>query len=188
MVLFFFIRLMMDTYKKTIINELNNAKKKIVFIDEEKKTIKYIEDTVICHRKITELTDEAYVKAFLINHLINDLNYDPKNIEIEKEHELAFGTNTIHARSDIILNYKNGNPYLLIEAKSIDKFKPEDGETIEGQLYGISNAEREKYANSYLVLFTINPTNQQIKPKNVVINYKEYPDYKIFYKSIQRNL
>ena len=63
-------------------NNITNAKIKVVDIDVTKNTVNYCEK-IKQHRIIKSFKGfEEIVRAFLVNRLVNDLDYKPELIEI----------------------------------------------------------------------------------------------------------
>ena len=70
------------TWKEKIIQTLKKAKDKVVEIDLDKKTIVY--NKINNPRGIKVITgDEEIVRAYLVNHLVNELDYSTELIDIE---------------------------------------------------------------------------------------------------------
>lgn len=76
------------TWKEKVIQTLKKTKDKVVEIDLEKKTITY--NKINNPRGIKVAAgDEEIVRAYLVNHLVNELDYSPELIDIEIEYEIG---------------------------------------------------------------------------------------------------
>jgi type I restriction enzyme M protein len=75
----------MKLWTDLIQKKLREQKNRIAELDVEKATVKYSQK-IKQHRVLKNLTgDEEVVRAFLIDRLVNELDYLPEIIEIEKE-------------------------------------------------------------------------------------------------------
>jgi type I restriction enzyme M protein len=113
-------------------NYLDNQKIKVVEIyDFERAKVKYSEE-IKSYRVIDKFGSEEMVRAYILTKLVNELDYKPKNIELEKEYHI--GTpKTTRPRIDIIVRDDNGNAYLYIELKSPKEYEKNKEETIKNQ-------------------------------------------------------
>ena len=76
------------TWQEKIEDKLQNQKNKVVSINIDKETVSYSEK-IILHRQIEKITGaEEISRAFLIDRLINELDYPAELIEIEKEYNI----------------------------------------------------------------------------------------------------
>lgn len=166
-------------WQSKVENILNKEKNKIAQIDINNKTVEYTEK-IKQNRKITSLTgDEEIVRAFLINKLVNELDYPAQNIEIEKEYTIKAGHTKNHPRIDLIVNDENGNPFFFIEIKAPNKFEKDKSE-IEGQLFSLAQAEEKDYKTKvkYLVYYTIDEQDRKISDKAIIIDFEKYKTFK----------
>jgi len=77
----------MKHWTEIVENKLQKQKKSVAKINLDKVTVSYSEK-VKQNRVLKSLTgDEEVVRAFLIDKLVNELDYKPENLEIEKEYE-----------------------------------------------------------------------------------------------------
>ena len=75
----------MKDWKQNIEQKLHKQKNSVAKISIDKATVQYSEK-IKQNRVLKSLTgDEEIVRAFLIDRLVNELDYKPENIEIEKE-------------------------------------------------------------------------------------------------------
>ena len=119
--------------------------------------------------------DEEIVRAYLLTRLVNELGYNSENIEIE--HEYTAGrpfTNT--SRIDIIVRDNNNDAFLFIELKSpVDYHLLDTDKYIEEQLFKVSGMERQEGHNvKYLVYYTFDIINDQIKDECIIIDNEKY--------------
>ena len=76
----------MKSWKNLIEQRLIDQKNNIAKIDIDKVVVQYSEK-IKQNRLLKSLTgDEEVVRAFLIDRLVNNLDYKPEYIEIEKEY------------------------------------------------------------------------------------------------------
>lgn len=160
-------------WQESIEQKLNLRKQKFVALNIKDRSIAY-DEKIKLHRNISKITgDEEIVRAFLVDRLINELNYLPEFIEIEKEYSVG-RPKVNKPRIDIILRDRENKPYLFIELKAPDKFES-DKVYIEGQLYKLAKLEKTK--PKYLVYYTIQENNNIILDNLIFIDYEKYPNY-----------
>jgi len=153
---------------------------KIKVVEEynfEERKVKYSEK--IKGWKIDKFRgDEEIVRAYILAKLVNELGYKPENIEIEKQYELG-RPKVNKPRIDVILrDKKNENAFLFIELKSPQDYEKDNDEIIEKQLFGLASQEKGSGKNvKYLVLYTIDTTNEKINDKCIVIDYEKYSSF-----------
>lgn len=161
------------TWQEKIEDKLQTRKNKIVSINIDKETISYSEKIKL-HRQIEKITgDEEISRAFLIDKLINELDYPAELIELEKEYNIG-RPKVQKARIDVIVKDKDNNPFFFIEVKAPDKFE-NDKEYIEGQLYALAKLETNK--PKYLVYYTTEESEDNISDKLIIIDFEKYPEY-----------
>lgn len=168
----------MKEWKELIEQNLRNQKNSFVKINIDKATVQYSEKIKL-KRVLNSLTgDEEIVRAFLIDRLVNELDYKPENIEIEKEYSVKAGHGKLTPRIDIIVKDDSGNPFFFIEAKAPDKFE-KDKEEIEGQLFSLAAAEEKDFKTKvkYLVYYTADLQDEGILDKAIIIDYEKYQNY-----------
>lgn len=122
--------------------------------------------------------DEEVVRAFLVDRLVNELDYKAENIEIEKEYSVKAGHAKLAPRIDIIVKDDQGDPFFFIETKAPDTFE-KDKDVIEGQLFSLAHAEEKAHKNKvkYLVYYTADIQNGSILDKAIIIDYTKYNNY-----------
>jgi type I restriction enzyme M protein len=94
---------------KLIENKVNNQNIKAVSLNLETKTINY-NDKIKSNIK-TILGDEEISRAFLIDRLVNELDYLPENLELEKTYDIKAGHTKIKPRIDVLVKDTQGNPF-----------------------------------------------------------------------------
>jgi type I restriction enzyme M protein len=140
--------------------------------------ITYNKDNLILHRNISVLTDEEYVRAYLVVRLSKELKYPPSCIELEKQYE-AGRPKTIKPRIDILVKDKrahNENTFFFIEVKSPDKFEG-DKVYIGGQLFKLAAIEDKESPVKYLVYYTSRADGGSIEDYSIIIDYVRYPSF-----------
>lgn len=152
---------------------LDEQKTKIVEIyDFKNGIVKYSEK--IKGWKIKKFKPEEVVRAFILARLVNELGYKPENIEIEKEYDI--GRPKIYKpRIDIIVRDKTGNSFLYIELKSPEEYEKDKDEVIEKQLFNLASQEKGQGKDvKYIVLYTFEIINKEIKDKCILIDYNKF--------------
>lgn len=162
---------------KVIEQYLDNQKIKVVEIyDFENKKVKYSEK--MKGWKIDKFQgEEEVVRAFILAKLANELGYKPEIIEIEKEYDIG-RPKTNKPRIDVIVRDAQGSAFLYIELKSPEEYEKDKDEIIEKQLYNLASQEKGQGIDvKYLVLYSIDVINDEIKDKCMVIDYDKFPSF-----------
>lgn len=168
----------MKEWKELIEQNLQKQKNSVAKINIDKATVQYSEKIKL-NRVLKSLTgDEEIVRAFLIDRLVNELDYKPENIEIEKEYSVKAGHGKLSPRIDILVKDEKGNPFFFIEAKAPDKFEKDKSE-IEGQLFSLAQAEEKDYKTKvkYLVYYTADLQEEGVLDKAIIIDFEKYRNY-----------
>lgn len=164
---------------KTVIDKyLGQQKVKAVEkFDFAKSTISYTK-AIKQTREIKKITgDEEIVRAYVITKLVNSLGYKPENIEIEKEYDIG-RPKVNKPRIDVVVRDKNGDAFLYIELKSPEDYEKDKDEIIEKQLFNLASQEKgQGKAVKYLVLYSFDIINGEIKDKCIVIDYDKYTSF-----------
>jgi type I restriction enzyme M protein len=166
----------MDT--KIIKEYLDKQKIKVVEkYDFNTRTISYSKD-IKQYREIKTISgDEEVVRAYILARLVNELGYDPKNIEIEKEYDIG-RPKTNKPRIDVIVRNNKGDAFLYIELKSPEDYEKDKDEVIEKQLFNLASQEKGQGKNvKYLVLYSIETFEKEIKDKCMVIDYEKFSSF-----------
>lgn len=165
-------------WKEHIEKIVNTEKNKVVSLNVEKATITYT-DKIKKHEDPKVIAGEEEIsRSYLVNRLINELDYKPENIEIEKRYEISLGrsTKTHKGENDLILRDKKGDVFYLIEVKSPKEY--ESGKkTIIGQLFGIAREEARKNKVYYLGYYTTDYSDSQTRDKVIIIDFQKYQEY-----------
>lgn len=158
-------------WKEKVLQKIRSAKDKVVEIDLDKKIVTY--SKIANPRNVKFITgDEEFVRAYLINHLVNELDYSPELIEIELEYEMG-RPSVKKARIDVIVRDRRGEVFFFIEAKSPDKWES-DKEFIEGQLFKLSKMQDD---SKYLVYYTVDFKGNELSDQAIIIDYSQYKDF-----------
>lgn len=131
------------------------------------------------NRNLKSLTgDEEVVRAFVIDRLVNELDYKPENIETEKEYTIKAGHGKIKPRIDILVKDEKGNPFFFVEIKAPNKFE-QDKTCIDGQLFALAEAEERdsKTKVRYLVYYTTEILGDEVVDKALIIDFNKYKTY-----------
>lgn len=157
---------------------LEKQKNKVVVdFNPEKSIVAYSKD-IKSNREIKKISgDEEVVRAYIMAKLVNELGYKPENIEIEKEYDIG-RPKVNKPRIDIIVKDSKGNAFLYIELKSPDDYEKDKDEVIEKQLFNLASQEKGQGKNvKYLVLYTFEIVNDEIKDKCILIDYDKYVSF-----------
>jgi len=168
----------MKEWKELIEQNLRKQRNSVAKINIDKATVQYSEKIKL-NRVLKSLTgDEEIVRAFLIDRLVNELDYKPQHIEIEKEYSVKAGHGKLSPRIDILVKDEKGNPFFFIEAKAPDKFEKDKSE-IEGQLFSLAQAEEKDFKTKvkYLVYYTADLQEEGILDKAIIIDFEKYRNY-----------
>ncbi len=165
----------MDT---TIIKKyLDEQRIKVVEVyNFEKNKVKYSE--IIKGWNIEKFSgDEEIVRAFILSKLVNELGYNPENIEIEKQYDIG-RPKVNKPRIDIIVRDDKGDAFLYIELKSPQDYEKDKDEIIEKQLFNLASQEKGQGKNvKYLVLYTFELSESEIKDKCILIDYERFSSF-----------
>ena len=156
---------------------LDKQKTKVVEVyDFEHKKVKYSEK--IKGSKINKFRgDEEVVRAFILAKLVNELGYKPENIELEKQYDIG-RPKVNKPRIDIIVRDDKGEAFLYIELKSPQDYEKDKDEVIEKQLFNLASQEKGQGNNvKYLVLYTFELNEREIKDKCILINYDKFTSF-----------
>ena len=157
-------------WKTAIEKLLQTETNKVAKINLEKKSIDYT-DKIKNHRDEKVITgDEEIVKAFLLQRLVNELDYKQELIEKEKEYP-SCRPKTTKPRIDYILRDDKGKAFFFIEAKAPEKFES-DKWMIEGQLFAL--AVQETKGVKYLVYYTTDYQEEKLIDKAIIIDFEKY--------------
>ena len=165
----------MDT--KPVKQYLDKQKIKVVTTyDFDKKKVKYSEK--IKGWKIKKFRgDEEIVRAYILAKLVNELGYKPEKIEIEKEYDIG-RPKVNKPRIDVIVRDSKGNAFLYIELKSPEDYEKDKDEVIEKQLFNLASQEKGQGKNvKYLVLYSFDIINDEIKDKCMLIDYEKFTSF-----------
>lgn len=164
--------------EKAIKQYLDNQDIKVVEnYDFESKNIKY-SDKITQQREIKKITgDEEIVRAFILSKLVNELGYKLENIELEKQYDIG-RPKVNKPRIDIIVRDDNGDAFLYIELKSPQDYEKDKDEVIEKQLFNLASQEKGQGKNvKYLVLYTFEIAENEIKDKCILIDYEKFKSF-----------
>ncbi len=146
-------------------------------------SIAYNKDSgITLHEKITRLTDEEYVRAYIVVRLVTQLHYPADCLELEKGYTIGRPTGK-SAQLDIRIldkrDKKKTKTFMLIEAK-----RPDDYESytslIEDQLFAPGNQE---HANGvkYVVWYTLEFHDKtSYRDKCIIVDFRKYTEHKVW--------
>ncbi|MDN3515262.1 MAG: N-6 DNA methylase [Candidatus Brocadia sp.] len=159
-------------WKEHVEKILKSNKHKVVTIDLEKATVSYT-DKIKKHEDPRIIKgDEEIVRAYMIHRLINELDYKPEYIEIEKRYSIG-RPKTSRAKIDVLVRDNKDGTFLFIELKAPDKFES-DKELIEGQLFDLAHQEKDV---KYLVYYTVDFKDNKCIDKAIIIDFEQFPNY-----------
>lgn len=169
-------------FKKRIIEYINrkDPQKEIISEIAPNKDfsggkIAYNKDNLTLHRGISILTNEEYIRAYLVVKLVRELKYLSLRIELEKEYE-AGRPKTIKPRIDILVKDKRKKTFLFIEVKSPDKYESDKG-YIEGQLFRLAKLEGGPENVKYLVYYSSKFSDGNLEDQPIIIDYPANPNF-----------
>ncbi len=157
---------------------LEDVSKKVVdSFDFDSSKISYSK-TIKQYREIKTISgEEEIVRAYFISKLVNELGYKSENIEIEKEYDIGRPKRN-KPRIDVILRDSKGNAFLFIELKSPGDYEKNKDEIIEKQLFNLASQEKGQGKNvKYLVLYSFETVNDEIKDKCILIDYDKFTSF-----------
>lgn len=164
---------------KTVVGKyLNQQKVKAVKkFDFYKSTISYTK-AIKQTREIKKITgDEEIVRAYILTKLVNILGYKPENIEIEKEYDIG-RPKVNKPRIDVVVRDNKGDAFLYIELKSPEDYENDKDEVIEKQLFNLASQEKGQGIDvKYLVLYSFDIVNDEIRDKSIIIDYEKYTSF-----------
>ena len=169
---------------KIIKQYLDKQKIKVVeTYDFENKKVKYSEK--IKGWKIDKFKgDEEIVRAFVLAKLVNELGYKPENIELEKQYDIG-RPKVNKPRIDIIVRDDKDDAFLYVELKSPQDYEKDKDEVIEKQLFNLASQEKGQGNNiKYLVLYTFETNDSEIKDKCILIDYEKFTSFD-FWKEVR---
>ena len=148
----------------------------IVEIDPLQKNIKYSKD-IIQHRKISNLTQEEIIRAYLIVKLVKELGYSKSSIVLEKPYKIGRKATKKEARLDILIQ-KNDNSFMLIELEAPDEYDQQLEESIKYQLFPLAHLEDpNRDSLRYLIYYTADMTEGGIRENFQTIDFKKFPTF-----------
>jgi len=160
------------SWKNKIQANLQKQKNKVATIDLEKKSVNY-SDKIRKYENPTVIRgDEEIVRAHLISRLVNELDYKPELIEIEKPYSVGLPKSS-KGEIDAIVRNPIGEAFYFIETKAPDKFES-DKIYIEGQLFKLARQEDKV---KYLVYYTIDYQEGEITDKAIIIDFAKFKNY-----------
>ncbi|MCJ7484406.1 MAG: N-6 DNA methylase [Thermodesulfovibrionales bacterium] len=163
--------------QESIINYLESSPKKVAkFILRDKKA--EYGTKIKKYRDIKSISgDEELVRGYLITKLVNELGYIEENIELEKEYDIG-RPKVNKPRIDIIVRDDNGDAFLYIELKSPQDYEKDKDEVIEKQLFNLASQEQGQGKTvKYLVLYTVEIVEKEIKDKCILIDYEKFKSF-----------
>lgn len=164
---------------KNIIKQyLDNQKVRVVDnYNFEDLTVSYSKQ-IKQNREIKKFSgNEEIVRAYLLSKLINELGYQQENIEIEKEYDIG-RPKVNKPRIDVIVRDNKGNAFMYIELKNSVDYEKEKDEMIEKQLYNLASQEKGQGVKvKYLVLYSVETIENQIKDKCIIIDYEKFSSF-----------
>jgi type I restriction enzyme M protein len=144
-----------------------------------KGTIAYKKDSgVTIGENIQRLTDEEYVRAYLVVRLAVELRYPPDSIELEHTYTIGRPSAT-KAQIDVRVldrREKKIKTFMLIEAKRPDEF---DSYTklIADQLFATGRDEHARGIR-YVVWYTVEFRDEEVRDKCIIIDFRKFTEFK----------
>ncbi len=166
---------MKNKTQELITNYLESTNNQAIKFFVKEKKVEY-NSKIKKHREVKKVSgDEEFVRMYLISKLTDKLGYKPENIEFEKEYPSG-RPKTTKPRIDVILKDKNNKDiFLFVELKETNEFEKNQDETIEMQLFNLAKQEDRKI--KYLVLYSVEIINNEIKDKCIIIDFEKYKSF-----------
>ena len=169
---------MTENEKKLIIDYIESQPIKIVkSYNIETRSIEYVKELRGTTRKSG---DEEFARAYLLTKLVNELGYSIEDIEIERVYT-AGRPHTNTSRIDAIVEDKNKDCFLFIEVKSPSEYLTMDkNEVIKEQLFKVAGMQENDTIPrkvKYLLLYTVNFTENSVIDESTIIDYEAFPTY-----------
>ena len=139
--------------------------------------IAYNTESLVLHRHISQLTDEEYVRAYLVVRLACDLGYQPDVIELEKEYQ-AGRPKTIKPRIDLLVRRKGRkrSTFLFVETKDPASYE-RDMDLLDGQLFRLASLEDSESPIRYLLYYTVGGTDDVLGDRALIVDYQSYSTF-----------
>jgi type I restriction enzyme M protein len=144
--------------------------------------IEYNGQALVLHRQVSLLSDEEYVRAYLLVRLTKTLGYASKKaIEVEKAYSIGRPSRK-SARVDLLVKYpsswpdekRRGAAFFFIECKSPGKFDS-DKDFLKGQLFNL--AKQESPFPDFAVYYTTLFESGVLLDRALIINLAEFPSW-----------
>lgn len=139
------------------------------------------ESGIILGERSYRLTDEEYVRAWLVVRLVRSFKYPAKCIELEHEYTIGRPSPTraqvdvrIHTPESVIGGKEK--VFMLIEAKRPDDFDSYE-KNIEGQLFETGQTEVSRGLR-YAVWHSVEFHGDEPRDKCIVIDFKEFTEHR----------
>jgi type I restriction enzyme M protein len=161
---------------------------RIITLQPEKRQVRY-DPSIVQHRRISDLTDEELVRAYLVTRLSTILKYPLGAIELEKPVKLGRKEKQTEGRIDVLVT-KNGKPFMLVETKRPVKYQEELDRSIETQLFPAAYIQdMNRQTVRYLVYYTAYVTEEAgVVEKLVTVDFKRFPSFDSWVKDGRPNL
>lgn len=133
---------------------------------------------IVLHEHTKRITDEEYVRAYLVVHLVKQLRYPADSLELEKTYTIGRPSPT-RAQIDIKVWDKRAGKksaaFMLVEVKRPDEFATYT-KLIEDQLFATGNQEYSSGVR-YVAWYSIEFTGDEFRDKCIVIDFRKHHDY-----------
>ncbi|BCM93269.1 putative type I restriction enzymeP M protein [Abditibacteriota bacterium] len=133
---------------------------------------------LVLHETITRLTDEEWVRAYLVVRLVKELRYPANSIELETTYSIGHDS-VKKAQIDVKVTDKrdSGRPqtFMIIEAKRPDEWKT-FSESLKGQVFDLG---KQEHANGvrYGVWYSLDFVGDLPRDSCIVIDLQEHPEH-----------
>lgn len=134
---------------------------------------------ITLHENISRLTDEEYVRAYLVVRLIRELRYPAEALELEKGYTIGRPTGK-SAQLDIRVldkrdRKKKSKTFMLIEAK-----RPDDYESysplMEDQLFAPGNHEHAAGVR-YVAWYSLDVQENEFRDQCIIVDFRKFTDF-----------
>ena len=162
------------TWKEAVEALLQSETNKVVSINLEKAEVNYSDAIRKWEDPKAIRGDEEIIRAFLINRLVNHLDYKPQLIEIEKPYSIGHPSSS-QAQIDVIVRDPEGKAFYFIEAKAPGQFE-NDKKLMKGQLFDLAKQEKKDTVR-YLVYYSCDYQEGELIDKAIIIDFAKFSEW-----------
>ena len=133
---------------------------------------------LVLHETITQLTDEEWIRAYLVVRLVKELRYPADCLELETTYSIGHDS-VKKAQIDIKVTDKRdplkAKTWMMIETKRPDEFKT-FSDSLKGQVFDLGKQEIPNGVR-YGVWYSLDFVGDVPRDSCIVIDLQEHPEY-----------